>query len=172
MIRRNPMYDLDNPPGQIVNRTPVITLPKTLADEIARMQKAEEPPDETITLQEAWNAAGGNPGTKPTREELLTALHMMDEIVDFADELSARPHMNSHYAGVIDQVEELLRTPAASAKGRRDACERLVAAVERILPYVDAIVCYASTCGEYEPNAIAKEFHEAYKEFIQTRRMK
>jgi hypothetical protein len=41
--------------------------------------------DETITVQEAWEAAGGNPGIKATKQELLDALRVMDEAVDECD---------------------------------------------------------------------------------------
>jgi hypothetical protein len=42
--------------------------------------------DETITVQEAWEAAGGNPGIKATKQELLDALRVMDEAVDECDD--------------------------------------------------------------------------------------
>lgn len=40
---------------------------------------------ETITIQEAWEAAGGNPGIKATREELVTALRQLDDVCDESD---------------------------------------------------------------------------------------
>lgn len=39
----------------------------------------------TISIQEAWVAAGGNPGVVATRQELLTALRQLDEVCDEAD---------------------------------------------------------------------------------------
>jgi hypothetical protein len=45
---------------------------------------AVEPSDETMTLQEVWEAAGGNPGIKPTRKEVIEALHQLDEVCDAA----------------------------------------------------------------------------------------
>lgn len=40
---------------------------------------------QTIGIQEVWEAAGGNPGIKATRDELLEALQAMDEAIDAAD---------------------------------------------------------------------------------------
>ena len=39
-----------------------------------------------ISIQEAWELAGGNPGIKATREELEAALKVLDEVCDEADE--------------------------------------------------------------------------------------
>ena len=39
----------------------------------------------TVLVQEAWQAAGGNPGIKATREDLLEALRLMDEAEDEAE---------------------------------------------------------------------------------------
>lgn len=39
-----------------------------------------------ISIQEAWELAGGNPGIKATREELEAALKSLDEVCDEADE--------------------------------------------------------------------------------------
>ena len=39
----------------------------------------------TITIQEAWEAAGGNPGIKASKQELLNALRSMDEAIDEID---------------------------------------------------------------------------------------
>jgi hypothetical protein len=47
-------------------------------------QKRE--PTETMTLQDVWEAAGGNPGIKPTREEVIEALRQLDEVCDECDE--------------------------------------------------------------------------------------
>lgn len=38
-----------------------------------------------ISIQEAWEACGGNPGIKATREELIQALTQLDRICDEAD---------------------------------------------------------------------------------------
>ncbi len=38
--------------------------------------------------------------------------------------------------------------------------------VLKLAPYVDAIVCYASTCDEHEPNRIAKDFYEVWRRVL------
>ena len=44
----------------------------------------EQPEQATVTIQEAWEAAGGNPGIKATKEELITALQLLDKVCDEA----------------------------------------------------------------------------------------
>lgn len=41
---------------------------------------------EMIALQEVWEASGGHPEIKATREEVLLVLKLMDECVDEQDE--------------------------------------------------------------------------------------
>lgn len=41
--------------------------------------------------------------------------------------------------------------------------KRLRAALQGVEPYVDAIVCYASTMGEHKPNRIAVNVRRALK---------
>lgn len=48
----------------------------------------------TIPIQEAWEAAGGNPGIKATKEELLTALRQLDAVCDEADLTAAAPKVS------------------------------------------------------------------------------
>jgi len=50
---------------------------------------------------------------------------------------------------------------AASTGRKMAAADDMLAAMQRIEPFIDAIVCYASTCGEYEPNDIVREFRAA-----------
>ena len=42
--------------------------------------------------------------------------------------------------------------------------KKLVTAMQDIAPYKDVIICYASTCNEYEGNRIAKAFDDALGE--------
>ena len=67
---------------------------------------------ESISIQEAWEAAGGNPAIKANRNELLTALRHLNEVRDEAEEsgLSVR------------QMHERLRRAQELAR----ASERLV----------------------------------------------
>lgn len=50
-------------------------------------------------------------------------------------------------------IKEIGRCMAAS--------KDMLAAMKRIEPYLDAIVCYASTCDEHEPNDIVRQFRAA-----------
>jgi hypothetical protein len=55
------------------------------AHELAQRVLRGEPGPAVISIQEAWEAAGGNPGITPGKEELLTALRLLDEVCDEAD---------------------------------------------------------------------------------------
>ena len=46
-----------------------------------------EPDGEHVTIQEVWEAAGGNPGIKPAKSDLLSTLRMLDAAVDEAAEI-------------------------------------------------------------------------------------
>lgn len=46
---------------------------------------AEPVQPQTMTLQEVWDAAGGNSGIKPTKQDVLDALRLLDEVCDAAD---------------------------------------------------------------------------------------
>lgn len=46
---------------------------------------------EAITVQEAWEAAGGSPGVKATKQELLEALRQLDKVCDEADAPAVPP---------------------------------------------------------------------------------
>jgi len=59
-----------------------------------------QPADESISVQEVWEAAGGNPGIKATKSELLDALRMLDEVCDEAGRPAA-PGAPSDFAGVL-----------------------------------------------------------------------
>lgn len=52
----------------------------------ALLKAAPEAPaqGETVALQEVWEWAGGNPGIKPTRDEVRQALQMLDKVCDEA----------------------------------------------------------------------------------------
>lgn len=62
-----------------------------LKREPARHEQAD-----TIAAQEAWEAAGGNPGIKATKVDLLAALRMMDEVCDKASQEQAEPAAQDH----------------------------------------------------------------------------
>jgi hypothetical protein len=48
---------------------------------------ATQPQEQYMSLQEAWNLAGGNPGITPTRDEVVVALKTLDKVCDEADEV-------------------------------------------------------------------------------------
>jgi hypothetical protein len=63
---------------------------------------------------------------------------------------------------------QIARVNIQDGMGEREANARLIAAAPKLLataeklePYLDAIVCYASDMGEHEPNRIAFEFRQA-----------
>lgn len=60
--------------------------PKTRAALMELLAAAPEAPaqGETVTLQEVWEWAGGNPGIKPTRDEVRQALQMLDKVCEEA----------------------------------------------------------------------------------------
>ena len=45
---------------------------------------------DTMTVQEVWEAAGGNPGIKASKQDVLTQMRIMDKICDEVDEKEDR----------------------------------------------------------------------------------
>lgn len=64
----------------------------------------EQPERATITVQEAWEAAGGNPGIKATKEELITALQLLDKVCDEAPQ--AEPEQDNFPEEKLQAVAE------------------------------------------------------------------
>lgn len=56
-----------------------------------RANMSDKTPAESITIQEAWEAAGGNPGIKATKAELLESLRTLDKVCDEADATPTPP---------------------------------------------------------------------------------
>lgn len=83
---------------------------------IRRLEEQEN--CETVTVQEAWDWAGGNPDYKPSRQDLKFALETMDAIVDTAHDsssrcISARNNLNEILYGegaLIDSLEEAVES--------------------------------------------------------------
>lgn len=105
-----------------------------------------EPADATIGVQEAWEAVGGNPGIKATREQLVTALKLMDGANDAADALGdlARDAFAHLQSGDLDKTRETLAKAvkvtyegAAPAEGWEAVDER-EAFVEWLTGYLHA----------------------------------
>jgi hypothetical protein len=69
-------------------------------------------------------------------------------------------------SSVVGGMQQTIATVTGIKAGRANAsliaaAPDLLAAMKRIEPHLEAIVCYASTCGEHEPNDIAREFRAA-----------
>lgn len=65
---------------------------EALADHIPDTTKMMEQSaqHETMTVQEVWEAAGGNPGIRATKQDVLDALKLLNEVCDEAEQ----PDMN------------------------------------------------------------------------------
>jgi hypothetical protein len=83
-------------------------------------------PDEYVSVQEAWEAAGGNPGIKANRTELLEALRLMDEADDEAMVMEKRLET------ILERFESLASrmVPPEYANGYREALAHAKHAVE------------------------------------------
>jgi len=79
----------------------------------ALAQPEQEPNQETITIQEAWEACGGNPGIQATKSELVTTLKMLDEVCN-----EAQP--KREWVGLTDeQVAEIERMSTTRSQAIR-----------------------------------------------------
>jgi Protein of unknown function (DUF551) len=80
---------------------------------------------DTITVQEAWEAAGGNPGIKATKAELLEALRMLDDVCDEASQEQAQqpspsPKTCSDCGKALSQTEiEYYGSTCEQCEGKR-----------------------------------------------------
>jgi len=61
---------------------------KELCRHVWQAALAAQAQQETVTVQQAWEWAGGNPETKATRQDLEEALKLLDEICEEADKTS------------------------------------------------------------------------------------
>lgn len=67
-------------------------------------QTAQPAPVETMALQEVWDAAGGNRGITPTRDDVLLALKTLDEVCDEAPAQAAPAAVAGPWS--LGEVEE------------------------------------------------------------------
>lgn len=65
--------------------TQALPFPKAQSAWNRRVAEAVREDVETISIQEAWEACGGNPGIRATRQDLIEALRGLDEVCDEAD---------------------------------------------------------------------------------------
>lgn len=79
------------------------------------------------------------------REEAQMAVHvtaLTEPVADLIDEI-----LRKHHRAILEAVKEL-HERAAKAE----------ALLRRIEPYIDSIICYASTVSDYEGNRLAVDF--------------
>lgn len=79
-----------------------------------------------ISIQEAWELAGGNPGINATREELESALKALDEVCDEAEETISLSEVWTRLGGdsalekpALKDVRNLLEVVAAAQSQRK-----------------------------------------------------
>lgn len=70
--------------------------------------KMNTSPPETMTVQEVWEAAGGNPGIKATRQEVIETLQLLDEVCD--DSADADPTQDREQAARYRELRDLYCT--------------------------------------------------------------
>ena len=63
----------------------IIAIREALAEESSGTEQPAQPQQDTMTIQEVWEAAGGNPGIKATKQDVLDALKLLDEVCDEVD---------------------------------------------------------------------------------------
>lgn len=92
-----------------------------------------------ISIQEAWELAGGNPGIMATREELESALKALDEVCDEADESISLNEVWNTLGGdssletpTLQNVRTLLEVVAAGRK-RKPPFQMLPPVDKRVL---------------------------------------
>ena len=74
-------------------------------------------------------------------------------------EMCARA-MVAQQRAAFDEIATI-RAQLAAAEAR---AERLAVALREVEPYIDAIICYASTQGEHHPNKIAADIRATLAE--------
>jgi hypothetical protein len=66
-----------------------------------------------------------------------------------------------------DTAERLASVVEAEAARWREVAGEMAGAMQKAEPHLDAIICYASTMDEHEPNRIAHDFRAALARFKQ-----
>ncbi len=116
---------------------------------------------------DAWGAA-------QWFERLANAVMEHDKAIVAGNELSAATYRNIAASSATElvrgyrtQIRNALAAEATVATLKRENAA-LQGLVIRIEPHIDAIVCYASTMGEHEPNRIAHEVRAAVARSLAT----
>jgi len=76
-------------------------------------------------------------------------------MTDIVEKLRRRREMINRGHGDVQDI------PDEDCMEAADEIERLRAALNEIEPYLEAIICYASTMDEHAPNRIAAAVHAA-----------
>lgn len=83
---------------------------------------------EMISLQEVWEAAGGHPEIKATKEEVLLVLRLLDQCVDEQDEDIKK----------LDQEVDKLKEELKKAKELADYwCDRYTELMGKPTPIIE-----------------------------------
>lgn len=84
---------------------------------VAAALRAEQPAQQqdTMTVQEVWVAAGGNPGMRATKQDVLDALKLLDEVCEEADRKPAQQEP------VTDEENERFSRDVSNFKGTDEA---------------------------------------------------
>jgi DNA-binding transcriptional regulator YiaG/GNAT superfamily N-acetyltransferase len=101
-----------------------------------------------ISIQEAWEAAGGNPGIPATKEELITALKLLDEVCDEADDTPVvrKPKVAKvKKAPKVDAGERMRKIASAPKKAQQTTQE----IGKEIRQYRQAMKMNQTDFGEY-----------------------
>jgi hypothetical protein len=117
---------------------------------VAAPSQPAAPADETISIQDAWEAAGGNPGIKATREQLVTALKFMDGANDDADTLGDLTRDAAKHLEVGD-IEKARATLEIAAKvGYADAAPATAAhaGASELIAGLEAEQTFLGSCRE------------------------
>lgn len=82
----------------------------------------------------------------------------VDEIMKLAD---AHAFEAAYYYGSQQDEDEACGKLRAALEAQSARIAELEGLLRRIEPYMDGLICYASTMGEHEPNRIAHDLHAA-----------
>ncbi|WP_225783381.1 hypothetical protein [Xenophilus sp. Marseille-Q4582] len=105
---------------------------KTVRQNFERALAQTEQPEaaESITIQEAWNASGGNQAYRPTKEELLHSLRILDQVCEEAAATPSAPPSIEHEPGDVSKKAPEANMSTAPARIYLDIGDRF--ALERV----------------------------------------
>ncbi len=86
------------------------------ASEASASELVDTYEQQTLTIQEAWDASGANPQIKATREDLLANLQLLDEVCEEADQNDR--HLREAEFATMVQFLEKNRRPENMVNGK------------------------------------------------------